>query len=556
MRVTRMIQWAAATTMLSSIVGAQTPAFPEAEGAGKFSKGGRGGAVYEVTNLADSGAGSLREAVSGFGPRSVVFRVSGTIRLLSELNIRNPFITIAGQTAPGDGICIADRQVVVNADHVILRYLRFRLGDETGVDTDAIWGRSRKNIIIDHCSASWSVDESMSFYGNDSLTIQWCIISESLFKSNHPKGAHGYGGIWGGRNASFHHNLIAHHSSRTPRFSGGETQPCENVDFRNNVIYNWGFNSAYGGEGGTVNMVANYYKAGPATRSTVRYRIIQPSDSAGKWHVENNFVFGSAAITANNWAGGVQGSYSSQSRARALAPFPFVPIRQQTAEEAYALVLQAAGANLPRRDAVDERVLREVQTGTATFDGHTYEKDHGFADTTVMRGIIDSQRDVGGWPALLSQPPQPDSDHDGMPDPWEKAHGLNPDNPLDRNLLNDQGYTMLELFLNSLVTATLVPERQDQSPQGFDLDQNFPNPFNPATTLSFSLPRSGRVTVLVYNDAGGLVKTIADEIMPTGTHLKAWDGKNQRGQNAASGLYFCTVDFMTERRIIKMHLLR
>ena len=292
--------------MISQSVSAQ-PAFPGAEGYGRNTTGGRGGDVYIVTNLNDSGPGSLREAVKAKGPRTVVFQVSGTIKLESDLKIENDHITIAGQTAPGDGICLRDHQVVVKADEVIIRYMRFRLGDETGVDTDAIWGRYYRNIIIDHCSASWSVDEAMSFYGNENMTVQWCLVSESLYMSNHPKGAHGYGGIWGGINTTFHHNLLAHHSSRNPRFSGGETTPCDNVDFRNNVIYNWGFNSAYGGEGGAINMVANYFKAGPATKSSVRNRIVQISDQNGKWYIEDNYVDGYPAITADNWAGGGAG---------------------------------------------------------------------------------------------------------------------------------------------------------------------------------------------------------------------------------------------------------
>ncbi len=536
---------------------AQIPAFPGAEGAGQFTKGGRGGVIIEVTNLNDSGPGSLRAAVDTYGPRIVVFRVSGTIQLLSDLNIRFPYITIAGQTAPGDGICLRDRQVVVNANEVILRYLRFRLGDETGVETDAIWGRYRKNIIIDHCSASWSVDEAMSFYGNDSLTVQWCIISESLYLSNHSKGAHGYGGIWGGRNASFHHNLIAHHSSRTPRFSGGETSACENVDFRNNVIYNWGFNSAYGGEGGTINMVANYYKSGPATKSGVRYRIVQPSNANGKWYIEDNYVSGSPTITANNWAGGVQGSFASASISRITTPHPFIPITQQTAEQAYYLVLDNAGAAFPRRDAVDSRIIYDVQNGVATFDGHGYEALQGISDTSLVRGIIDSQRDVGGWPELSSVTPPEDGDHDAMPDEWELEHGLNPNDKSDRNSLTEDGYTMVEVYLNSLTGAAAAVDFLPLTrPSTYSLNQNFPNPFNTVTTVSFTLPSPGQTEVVVYDVTGRALKQLVKGWLAAGLHHIAWDGLNGQAKPAASGIYICEAYYQKRRQVIKMQLVR
>lgn len=245
-------------------------AFPTAEGYGKYTVGGRGGRVIEVTNLNDSGEGSLRAAIDASGPRTVVFRVSGTIDLKSALKIKNPYITIAGQTAPGQGICIKRYPLNISADEVIIRHIRVRLGDETGDDSDAIFCRYQKNIILDHVSASWSIDETMSIYCCENVTIQWCMISESLYNSNHIKGAHGFGGIWGSNYSTYHHNLIAHHSSRNPRFASGSGYN----DYRNNVIYNWGYNSCYGGEKNEddpnynffeINMVANYYKPGPAT---------------------------------------------------------------------------------------------------------------------------------------------------------------------------------------------------------------------------------------------------------------------------------------------------
>ncbi len=536
---------------------AQQPAFPGAEGAGKYTVGGRGGVVYEVTNLNDSGAGSLRDAVKANGPRTIVFRVSGTIILKSALNIDKPNLTIAGQTAPGDGICLRGYQCVVKANDVIIRYMRFRLGDETGVDTDCFWGRYYKNIILDHCSASWSVDEVMSFYGNENFTMQWCLVAESLYMSNHPKGAHGYGGIWGGKNASFHHNLIAHHSSRTPRFSGGETTPCENVDFRNNVIYNWGFNSAYGGESGKINMVANYYKAGPATKSSVKNRIVQLTDGNGEWYIEDNFVAGYPAITENNWAGGVQGSYANEAISRVTTPNPYTPVTEQTAEEAYLLVLENVGANLPVRDAVDNRIINDVKTGAATCDGYYYEINQGFSDTAVVRGIIDSQNDVGGWPELASLSAPADTDHDGMPDEWESANGLNLNDDSDRNLVAENGYTMLENYLNSLVDSgqTLVQHRQAE-PGYFSLLQNYPNPFNMNTKITFTIDKSDLVTIKIFDITGRLVKNLYRQICTPGTYHVEWNGVNDWGNAVATGIYFCELSIKSGKSSMKMHLLR
>ncbi|GAB3821922.1 hypothetical protein GCM10028895_25060 [Pontibacter rugosus] len=285
-------------------------AFPGAEGFGKITTGGRGGKVYIVTNLNDSGAGSLRDAINAFGARTVVFAVSGTIQLQSPLTIRNNDITIAGQSAPRDGICLRNYPVTVSADNVIVRYMRFRMGDAKAVEGDAFGGRNRKNIIIDHCSVSWATDEVASFYDNENFTMQWSLVSESLNESVHVKGAHGYGGMWGGMGASFHHNLLAHHNSRNPRFNGARyhKQPGkEIVDYRNNVVYNWGSNSTYGGEEGNHNMVNNYYKAGPATPSSKTSRIVNPSISEGngygKFYVTGNYVAGNSAVTTDNWNG-------------------------------------------------------------------------------------------------------------------------------------------------------------------------------------------------------------------------------------------------------------
>jgi hypothetical protein len=450
-------------------------AFPGAEGFGRNTTGGRGGTVIEVTNLNDNGAGSLRAAVNAAGARTIVFRVSGRIMLNSSLVIKNGNLTIAGQTAPGDGICVSNNTVTVDADNVIIRYMRFRLGDEAKVENDALNGKNHQNIIVDHCSMSWSVDETASFYDNKNFTMQYCIISESLYNSVHDKGKHGYAGIWGGQNASFHHNLISDHSSRNPRFNGSRYSgkpDLEIVDFRNNVIYNWGStNSAYGNEGGNVNMVNNYYKPGPATpgslsassSSNKRNRILNytsfyySSDAAvypdtlfgGKFFIDGNYVEGYPDVSADNWTKGVQkDSYSRAAElidaARKTSPFPFGIVTTQTAQEAYASVLDNAGAILPKRDAVDTRIIQEVRTGVETYGGSYTGGQAG-----QVSGIIDTQASIG-WPVYNSATPPVDTDHDGMPDDWETAHGLNP-KLADNNKHNlSTGYDNLEVYLNSI----------------------------------------------------------------------------------------------------------
>lgn len=439
-------------------------AFPEAEGYGKYTKGGRGGVVYEVTNLNDSGVGSLRAAVEAEGPRTVVFRLSGNIELESPIKIKNPYITIAGQTAPGGGICLKNHSLSIDADHVIVRYIRIRPGDLSGKDYDAVSARYVRNIILDHVSASWSVDETVSIYHCDSITVQWCLIAESMYKSNHRKGSHGFGGIWGSNYSTYHHNLLAHHSSRNPRFASG----CGNTDYRNNVLYNWGYQSCYGGETvqknsdkfifSNINMVANYQKAGPATLpGEVSHRIAAPSSrnkakDYGKWHISGNMVEGNTKVSKNNWLGGVQPQDGSEylEGLKLDKPWPAIPINQETPEEAYASVLKNAGATLPKRDAVDIRIVDEVKNGYATFEGSTYKTHRKVADQSKKSGIIDSQKDVGGWPELKSLPAPIDTDHDGMPDEWEKENGLNPNNADDGNKVAKDGYTMLEKYINDI----------------------------------------------------------------------------------------------------------
>ncbi|HJX71005.1 MAG TPA: hypothetical protein VJ346_03605 [Bacteroidales bacterium] len=427
---------------------AQQLAFPGAEGSGKFTTGGRGGKVIYVTNLNDGGEGSLRSAANEEDTRTIVFAVSGTIFLKSEMEIKHGNLTIAGQTAPGDGTCIAGYPVRLEADNIIIRYMRFRLGDINQVTGDAAGAQNQKNIIIDHCSFSWATDENASFYRNSDFTLQWCIISESLNESVHHKGEHGYGGIWGGHVVSFHHNLFAHNTSRNPRFNGSRGKPVDLVDFRNNVLYNWGNNSIYGGEEGFYNLVGNYYKAGPATAKDCRNRIVNITTSMsfdyGKFFVSGNNTEESIAISEDNWNGGADTEAAIDS-VKAQLPFEHVPINQQTAREAFESVLMHAGASLVR-DSVDKRIIRETRTGTASFG--TRFRGGG-------KGIIDSQDDVGGWPELISILPPGDTDLDGMPDEWELKHNLDPENSSDGALLMlNPLYTNLEVYINSLIEAT------------------------------------------------------------------------------------------------------
>ena len=434
---------------------AETPAFPGAEGGGMLTTGGRGGKVLYVTSLADDGSeGTLRWALYQKYPRTVLFKVSGIINLTQRLSVKYGNLTIAGQSAPGDGICIKDNDVYFGADNIIVRYIRFRLGDLIkDHEPDAYGGNNQKNIIIDHCSSSWSVDECASFYSNENFTMQWCIISEALNNSEHPKGAHGFGGIWGGKNASFHHNLIANNNSRNPRFNGfkrsglkyNNSQDEERVDFRNNVIYNWGSHSSYGGESGKYNIVANYFKAGPGTNPKIADRITQidlDNDSTicppgyGRYFIQDNYVFGFPTVTKNNWEGvyfksGININNSKQSK-----PFSYFPVTEDCAEKAYEKVLKFSGASY-KRDTVDARICYEVKTGTSTYKGSQSGKP----------GLIDSQTDVGGWPEYKSLPAPVDINNDGIPDGWLEKH-FPGKNATD---INKEGYTYLEVYLNSLI---------------------------------------------------------------------------------------------------------
>ncbi len=441
-------------------VGLQAIAFPTAEGFGKYTTGGRGGKVFIVSNLNDSGEGSFRKAVEAKEPRMVVFSVSGTIHLTAPLSIGSD-VTIAGQTAPGDGVCLADYPVSLGGNNIIIRYMRFRMGDKNqnkgqvdgaGSD-DAFGGTRRKNIIIDHCSMSWSTDEVCSVYAGDSTTIQWNLIAEPLNYSYHfEKGdkdfeRHGFGGIWGGQHLSAHHNLFAHCNSRTPRFDGIRNAPVENVDYRNNVIYNWGGNNVYAGEGGSYNIVNNYYKYGPSTNTKVKYQVVnpykkEPSIPFGKFYVAGNYVDGSADVTAQNWLGVVMndGDESDKEAAKLKEPFASVNINTQPATDAYNLVLQQAGASY-RRDTLDQRIVNDVKYRTGKF----VDVQGGYAHGTPY------EQTKKAWPELKAAVAPQDADKDGMPDEWEKKNGLNPSDASDAstNKLH-QFYTNIEVYINSL----------------------------------------------------------------------------------------------------------
>ncbi len=441
------------------------PAFPGAEGHGKYVTGGRGGQVIYVTNLNDdANPGSLRYAINQSGARLILFKVSGTIQLKSALRITKGDVTIAGQTAPGDGITLRDYPVNVDADNVIIRYLRFRMGDAAQQEGDAIGGREISRVIIDHCSMSWSTDECVSFYQNEDFTLQWCLISESLRNSVHGKGAHGYGGIWGGRNASFHHNLLAHHDSRNPRLgeiNGSPFALTDLVDLRNNVIYNWVGNSCYGGEGMNANIVNCYYKPGPGTTKKERIISIDKETETGfpttgiwgKFYVDGNYMAGSTRATADNWNYGVYAQFSSgygtvpaadKTAMRLTTPLNSGEITTHTAEKAYERVLEFAGASLVR-DTIDRRIISDVSTGTATFMT---------GGNGSVNGIVDTQDHVGGWPELATLPAPADSDNDGMPDYWEDTRVLDKNSPGDAQLTTVDGkYPNVEVYINSLVAG-------------------------------------------------------------------------------------------------------
>ena len=496
------------------------PAFPGAEGHGRYITGGRGGEIRHVTNLNDKGDGSLRAAVTGNNKKTVVFDVSGIIALESDLVIGEN-TSIEGQTAPAPGITLRYRTIRPGANNII-RFIRFRRGEEKDVNdgADATWQRQKDGIVLDHCSFSWSIDEIASFYDNLHFTMQWCTLGEALANPGHTKGEHSYGGIWGGKGASFHHNFLAHMQNRVPRFCGArynytkyDTEKYANsiqaeiVDFRNCVMYNWGNgNGCYGGTGGGhINIVNNYYKAGPATKNKTRVTQISVANSSNASGSEfmgyssRYYIYGNHVTAANDkaenydWQGVIydSGTYTIDGehcipdvkhlygedvtyyknskdedcvRIKLESPVETGEVTTHNAVTAYDKVLAYAGASL-YRDAVDARYMKEAADGTATYIG-TAEKTGDGKAITHLPGIIDYVKDQGEY-VLESQtrPSDFDTDGDGMPDEWESANGLNPNDATDGNtytLDTEKGwYTNLEVYMNSIVEEIMKAGNTD-----------------------------------------------------------------------------------------------
>ena len=528
--------------LATSSVSAQElqPAFPGAEGFGRYVTGGRGGNVFHVTNLNDSGEGSLRWALSQAGIKTIVFDVSGTIELKSKLNIPSN-TTIAGQTAPGDGICVADYPCAINGNNVIVRYMRFRLGNDyvttNGADGwDGFGALDKNNYIIDHCSVSWSIDECLSCIGGKNITVQWCISAQSLRHAGHTKGNHGYGGNWGGSGASFHHNLMIHHESRTPRLGPRyTTQLDERMDMRNNVIYNWTGNGVYGGEAMTINIVNNYYKPGPGSPSGVKgmriaavnlrttkyvtqYTAYKPTEHIwGKFFVDGNVNTKYSQVTEDNWTYGMYNQISNSDNdnlytavakdtMRLRSPMPFPHTTTHSADVAYEKVLAYAGASL-HRDSHAALMVSDCRDGIATYTGDYYEKK-ATSPTEGKKnaaGIINSPYDnkpAGAddnwspWPTLTSNIPPVDTDGDGIPDSWEEEHGLDPNNAEDGKIVAEDGYTNLEHYLNSLVEDITEAQLADGTIEGYDA----------TTAISDLVTAPVRATNNLYSVSGTLLK--------------------------------------------------
>lgn len=529
----------AVLVMLTPSVFAQSiPAFPGAYGYGADTPGGRGGDVLFVTNLNDSGPGSLRAAVEASGPRIVVFRVAGVIELESRLTIRNPHITIAGQSAPGSGITLANHPLVIKSVHVVVRHLRVRPGDRAGEEMDAVWVNNSSHVVLDHLSTSWGIDETLSVTQSNDVTVQWSFITESLNDSHHSKGEHGYGSLIGHEGGiTFHHNLYAHHRSRNPRPQAGTTGPGLDLDFRNNVIYDFRDRAGYtmGREKMRINYVGNYVKPGPSTKSGLAGYAFMIENNSATYDAEETVRL----FVTDNMVEGFPEKDDDNASMIAFAfendlvdsPFPMPEIPTDGAETALQRVLDEAGATLPVRDAVDARVVEQVRSGTG--------------------GIIDSQTDVGGWPEHDAGEVPEDADEDGMPDEWETAYGLNPNDPSDGPAdLDGDGYTNIEEYLNA-TNPTNVSAPSDEVPRTVRLAQNYPNPFNPVTTITYDVALPGPHRLVVLDVLGREVAVLADGQHATGTYEVRFDA------NALpAGLYLYSLRGNGQVQTRKMTLLK
>ncbi len=531
-------------------------AFPGAEGGGKYTTGGRACEVYHVTNLKDYKSGE--EAIEGSlraGIKSnvtIVFDVSGTIELAEPLRfgeVQN--ITIAGQTAPGAGITLSGFETNISkAQNLIIRYLRFRPGAKNvheGDGMDGLWGRQQKDVIIDHCSFSFSTDEGLSPYRAENMSVQWCIISESLTMSGHTKGRHGYGGIWGGVNTTFHHNLLANHTSRNPRIGGGTAEKDDNehialLQLSNNVIYNWGFNTCYGGGRAQTNFINNYEKAGKGTREEVLSRIIDAGESKkpGYFYISGNYIEGYDEISADNSKGIYIGKNNIADTTIVDKPFEMEGTKGenltlQSAKDCYEAVLSNAGATLPYRDAIDARIVYETRNGEGRF--------------------INTDAEVGGYPCLesLSREANWDTDGDGMPDKWEKKHKLNPKDASDGKMTAKSGYTNLEEYLNSLVDSKYKPTNPEAKIA--NLSNNTFVKAGDRVNLSLDIESKQKIATIALFDGDKKIEEakISKKIKSysfdfalseTGTHFisaRVVDAKNQATQTSAIQIH-CTLD--------------
>jgi hypothetical protein len=565
-----MLSVAAAALFCGLSAADNVPAFPGAEGHARYVTGGRGGEIRHVTNLNDSGTGSLREALKGTAKKIIVFDVSGYIDLQSQLEVTSN-TTIAGQTAPEGGITLRYYTLYFGkSDNVIVRFIRSRRSQVKDVNdgADATWGRNRTGIIIDHCSFSWSIDEVASFYDNRNFTMQWTTVAEGLANPGHSKGAHSYGGIWGGKNASFHHNMIAHVQNRAPRFNGARygwtgydtntyssTVEAERVDFRNCLMYNWGTGSAcYGGPGGGyINMVNNYYKAGPGTKNkTVVTQVTVASSGnadskhpelygyASRYYINGNYVTAASSPANYDWKGVLYDSGLSQSGGNYYIPdashyfgsneeyesingVDCVALKltaevdpgnvtTHTAQNAYEKILAYCGASL-YRDAVDARYMEEARTGTVTYHGNVpYVDASGTAHATSnTEGILDYINDPEGtentgtasYPSLPSESRAADfdTDKDGIPDAWEIANGLNPNSAADAKTytLDPRGwYTNIEVYINSLVEEIMKTGNADAQSS---VDEYYPA--ISGSTAIHTIAQSSEIKAVEYYDLKG-----------------------------------------------------